>query len=98
MKEMKSTPASNVRQLVSEEEWQTRIDLAACYRLVHHYGMPDLVFTHLTARVPGPEHHFLINRYALLLNEITASHLVKIDGQGPIGVAADQSQINYPRL
>jgi ribulose-5-phosphate 4-epimerase/fuculose-1-phosphate aldolase len=95
MKTMKSEAASNVRELVSEEEWQTRVDLAACYRLVHHYGMTDLVYTHLTARVPGPEHHFLINRYGLLFNEITASNLVKIDGEGQIVGGGDQSLINY---
>ncbi len=95
MKEMKSAATSNLRQLVSEEEWQTRVDLAACYRLVHHYGMTDLVYTHLTARVPGPEHHFLINRYGLLFNEVTASNLVKIDGEGKIVGGGDQSQVNY---
>jgi ribulose-5-phosphate 4-epimerase/fuculose-1-phosphate aldolase len=95
MKTMKDLPVSNVRQLVGEEEWQIRVDLAACYRLVHHYGMTDLVYTHLTARVPGPEHHFLINRYGLLFNEITASNLIKIDGEGRIVGGGDQSQVNY---
>src|SRR5260370_31240841 len=57
--------------------------------------MSDLVYTHLTARVPGPEHHCLINRYGLLFNEITASNLVKIDGEGQIVGGGDQSQINY---
>lgn len=92
---MKPAAASNVRQLVSEEEWRTRIDLAACYRLVHHYRMTDLVYTHLTARVPGPEHHFLINRYGLLFNEITASNLVKIDHDGNVIGDEDASAINY---
>jgi ribulose-5-phosphate 4-epimerase/fuculose-1-phosphate aldolase len=95
MKTMKDLPSSNIRPLVSEEEWQTRVDLAACYRLVAHYGMTDLVYTHLTARVPGPEHHFLINRYGLLFNEITASNLVKIDGEGKIVGGGDQSEVNY---
>ena len=96
MKTMKEAPASNIRQLVSEEEWQTRVDLAACYRLVAQYGMTDLVYTHLTARVPGPEHHFLINRYGLLFNEITASNLVKIDHEGRIVAGADDpSAVNY---
>ena len=54
MKKMNAAAASNLRQLVSEEEWQTRVDLAACYRLVHHHRMTDLIYTHLTARVPGP--------------------------------------------
>jgi ribulose-5-phosphate 4-epimerase/fuculose-1-phosphate aldolase len=95
MKTMKDMAQPNIRQLVSEEEWQTRVDLAACYRLVAHYGMTDLVYTHLTARVPGPDHHFLINRYGLLFNEITASNLVKIDYEGKIVGGGDQSQVNY---
>ncbi len=63
-------------------ETQTRIDLAAAYRAVALYGWDDLVFTHISARVPGPEHHFLINPYGLLFEEITASNLVKIDLDG----------------
>lgn len=61
------------------EERQLRIDLAACYRLVALYGWADLVFTHISARIPGPEHHFLINPYGLLFEEITASSLIKVD-------------------
>lgn len=64
---------------VSPEEWQLRVDLAAAYRLVAMYGWSDLVFTHISARIPGPEHHFLINPYGLMFDEITASSLVKID-------------------
>lgn len=75
---------ANVRQLVGETEWQVRIDLAAAYRLVAHYGWDDLIFTHLSARVPGPEHHFLINPYGMMFEEITASSLVKIDLEGKI--------------
>ncbi len=67
---------------VSPEEWQLRVDLAATYRLVAHYGWDDMIFTHISARVPGPEHHFLINPYGLLFEEITASSLVKIDVDG----------------
>ncbi len=63
-------------------ERQQRIDLAACYRLVALYGWDDLVFTHISARVPGPEHHFLINPYGMLFSEITASSLVKVDLHG----------------
>ena len=70
-----------LKEVVSAEEWRLRVDLAACYRLVALYGWSDLVFTHITARVPGPEHHFLINPYGLMFDEITASSLVKIDGQ-----------------
>lgn len=74
---------SRVRERVSSDEWQQRVDLAACYRLVALYGWDDLIFTHISARVPGPEHHFLINPYGLMFNEITASSLVKVglDGQ-----------------
>jgi ribulose-5-phosphate 4-epimerase/fuculose-1-phosphate aldolase len=69
----------DVRSQVSEAEWQLRVDLAACYRLVALYGWDDLIFTHISARVPGPEHHFLINPYGMTFDEITASSLVKID-------------------
>ena len=72
---------ASVREVVSAEEWQLRQDLAACYRLVALYGWSDLVFTHISARVPGPEHHFLINPYGLMFDEITASSLVLIDLQ-----------------
>jgi ribulose-5-phosphate 4-epimerase/fuculose-1-phosphate aldolase len=67
---------------VSAEEWALRVDLAATYRLVAMYGWDDMIFTHISARVPGPEHHFLINPYGLLFEEITASSLVKIDVDG----------------
>ena len=69
----------SMKELVSVEEWQLRCDLAAAYRLVAHYGWSDLVFTHISARLPGPEHHFLINPYGLMFDEITASSLVKVD-------------------
>lgn len=77
---LKSAPS--VRDRVSLEEWQLRVDLAAAYRLVAMYGWDDLIFTHLSARVPGPEHHFLINPYNLMFEEMTASALVKIDLDG----------------
>ena len=67
---------------MSPAEWQLRVDLAACYRLVADYGWDDLVFTHISARVPGPEHHFLINPYGMMFEEITASSLVKVDLHG----------------
>jgi len=72
----------SVQQLVSAEEWAVRVDLAAAYRLVAHYDWDDLIFTHLSARIPGPDHHFLINPYNLMFDEITASSLVKIDVDG----------------
>jgi ribulose-5-phosphate 4-epimerase/fuculose-1-phosphate aldolase len=67
---------------VSEEEWKIRVDLAAAYRLVAYYGWDDLIFTHLSARIPGPEHHFLLNPYNLMFDEVTASSLVKVDLHG----------------
>jgi ribulose-5-phosphate 4-epimerase/fuculose-1-phosphate aldolase len=74
----------SLKDAVSDAEWQVRVDLAAAYRLVAHYGWDDLIFTHLSARVPGPEHHFLINPYGMMFEEITASSLVKINLQGEI--------------
>ncbi len=76
------TAAKSVREQVSEAEWQVRVDLAACYRLIASFGWDDLVFTHISARVPGPDEHFLINPYGLLFEEITASSLIKVDLAG----------------
>jgi ribulose-5-phosphate 4-epimerase/fuculose-1-phosphate aldolase len=73
---------TSLKDTVSAEEWQLRCDLAACYRLVALYGWTDLVFTHISARIPGPDHHFLINPYGLLFEEITASSLVLVDQEG----------------
>ena len=67
---------------VSDEEWKIRIDLAAAYRLIAYYGWDDLIFTHLSARIPGPEHHFLLNPYNLMFEEVTASSLIKVDTNG----------------
>ena len=78
------TDFHSIRDEVSAGEWQARVELAACYRLVDRYGMADLIYNHITARVPGPEHHLLINLYGLLYKEITASSLVKIDLEGNI--------------
>ncbi|MEG3163003.1 class II aldolase/adducin family protein [Sphingomonas sp. PB2P19] len=75
-------PTPTVRDQVSPEEWAQRVDLAAAYRLVALYGWDDLIFTHISARVPGPEHHFLINPYTHMFEEITASSLIKIDIEG----------------
>ncbi|MFT7723525.1 MAG: class II aldolase/adducin family protein [Roseateles sp.] len=66
----------------SPEEWAVRCDLAALYRLTALYGWDDLIFTHISARVPGPAHHFLINPYGMMFEEITASSLVKVDAAG----------------
>jgi ribulose-5-phosphate 4-epimerase/fuculose-1-phosphate aldolase len=72
----------SVQNQVSSEEWQLRTDLAACYRLIAMYGWDDLVFTHISARIPGPENHFLINPYGMLFEEIAASNLVKVGQNG----------------
>jgi ribulose-5-phosphate 4-epimerase/fuculose-1-phosphate aldolase len=74
--------ARSVQSLVTEAEWEQRVALAACYRLVANYHWDDLIFTHISARVPGPEHHFLINPYGMMFGEITASSLVKVDLHG----------------
>src|SRR5437762_10551058 len=73
---------TTVREQVTGEEWRTRVDLAAAYRLVAHYGWDDLIFTHISSRIPGPEHHFLLNPYGMMFDEVTASSLVKIDLEG----------------
>src|SRR2546428_4021526 len=73
---------SSVREQVSQEEWQARVDLAAAYRLVALYGWDDLIFTHISARVPDADHHFLLNPYGMMFEEVTASSMVKIDLQG----------------
>jgi ribulose-5-phosphate 4-epimerase/fuculose-1-phosphate aldolase len=72
----------DVKSLVTEAEWNLRVDLAACYRLVALYGWDDLIFTHISARVPGDGHQFLINPYGMTFDEVTASSLVKIDLEG----------------
>ncbi len=73
---------------MSESEWELRCDLAACYRLFVKYGWTDLIFTHLSARVPGEPEHYLINPYGLLFDEITASNLIKVNFAGEV-VAGD---------
>jgi len=70
---------ASMKEVVSEQEWELRVQLAACYRLVAMHGWTDLIFTHLSASVPGEEQHFLINPYGLMFDEITASSLVKVD-------------------
>ncbi len=85
-----TTPASLAG--VSAEEWKVRCDLAALYRLVAHHRMTDLIYTHISARLPGPENHFLINQYGVLFHEMRASDLVKIDYDGNIVGDANQSR------
>ena len=75
---------NSLRARVSEAEWQARVDLAACYRLCDLYGMSDLIYTHISARVPGETDHFLINPHGLLFDEVTASSLMKVDLDGTV--------------
>ena len=77
-----ATPS--VRDQVSEEEWQARVDLAACYRLAAMHGWTDLIYTHISARVPGTDDHFLLNPFGFMFEEVTASSLVKLDTEGEI--------------
>jgi ribulose-5-phosphate 4-epimerase/fuculose-1-phosphate aldolase len=84
MQVVKSLDVPSVRQRVSDEEWQARLDLAACYRLVAHYGWTHLINNHISLRVPGTEDQFLINPFGFLYEQITASSLVKIDTEGNI--------------
>jgi ribulose-5-phosphate 4-epimerase/fuculose-1-phosphate aldolase len=76
--------ATSLKGKVSEEEWKARVDLAALYRLVAREGWDDMIYTHISARIPGPEHHFLLNPYGYFFEEITASSLVKIDLDGNV--------------
>lgn len=71
-----------IKHQISAEEWQARVDLAACYRLVAHFRMTDWIYNHISVRVPGSHEHYLINPFGLLYEEITASSLVKVDVNG----------------
>jgi ribulose-5-phosphate 4-epimerase/fuculose-1-phosphate aldolase len=82
LKPLESVEIPSLEGQVSDEEWAIRVDLAAAYRMVAHYGWDDLIFTHLSARIPGPEHHFLLNPYNLMFEEVTASSLIKVDVNG----------------
>ena len=86
---MNKPVSRSLRERVSAEEWELRVNLAACYRLVARYGMTDLIYNHITARVPGPAHHILINAYGMLYEEVTASSLIKVDLEGNIIDKAD---------
>ena len=83
-----------VRDQVSAEEWETRVNLAACYRLMHEYGMTEMIANHISARVPGTHDQFLINPYGMLYEEMTASSMIKIDIDGNILFNATEFEIN----
>src|SRR5690606_30466486 len=85
----------SMRDQCSAEEWQARIDLAACYRLVEMYGMADMVANHISSRVPGEEGAFLINAYGMMYEEITASSLIKVDLDGNILAKPDFGDLDY---
>src|SRR5437879_4878750 len=79
---------------VDPQEWEIRCDLAAAYRLIAHFGMDDLISTHLSARLPGNDHRFLLNPYGMMFDEITASSLVVVDPDGHLIADEEQSKIN----
>ena len=79
---------------MTAEEWRLRCDLAACYQLTDLYGWSDMAGTHISARVPGPEHHFLLNPFGMFFDEITASSLIKVDLNGNLVGEGDASQLN----
>ncbi len=79
---------------VDPQEWEARCDLAAAYRLIAHFGMDDLIFTHLSMRIPGEGHRFLLNPYGYLFDEITASSLVAVDPDGHAIESEEESKIN----
>lgn len=87
------TNKMSVKEAVSEAEWKARVDLAALYRLTALHGWDDMIFTHISMRVPGPEHHFLINPYGWFFEEITASSLVKVDLDGNV-VSESDAMVN----
>src|SRR5690242_21196285 len=82
LKALDSVEVPSLRGKVSDAEWELRVDLACAYRMVADYRWDDLIFTHLSVRIPGPEHHFLLNPYNLMFEEITASSLIKVDIDG----------------
>jgi len=95
---MSSIPQLNIpsmKERCSPQEWKARVDLAACYRLMAHYGMSDMIANHISLRVPGEDGNFLINAYGLLYEEITASSLIKIDHDGNIVSAPDFGELDY---
>ena len=85
----------SLKSQVTPQEWQARVDLAACYRLVAHYGMSDMMANHITLRVPGEPHAFLTNPYGMMYEEMTASCLVKIDHDGEVLYKPDFGELNY---
>src|SRR3546814_7547968 len=92
---MSGLEIASMQSKCSPQEWQARIDLAACYRLVELYGMADMMANHISMRVPGKEEAFLINPYGMLYEEITASSLIKIDLEVNVLSTPDFGELNY---
>jgi len=95
MSKAEPLPLKSMKDQCSADEWKARVDLAACYRLVAHYGMSDMMANHISARVPGEEGTFLINAYGMMYEEITASGLIKIDVDGNIVARPDFGDLAY---
>ena len=87
----------SLKNMISSEEWQARVDLAACYRLIAHYGMSDMIANHITLRVPGEEDAFLINPYGMMYEEMTASCFLKIIDMRPITTPYNAFQIGLDK-
>jgi len=95
MSNMAHLPIPSMKNRVTAAEWKARVDLAACYRLVEHYGMSDMMANHISAAVPGEEGAFLINAYGMMYEEITASSLIKIDIDGNVLLKPDFGELDY---
>ncbi|HEY2630182.1 MAG TPA: class II aldolase/adducin family protein [Usitatibacter sp.] len=95
MSNMAHLPIPSMKNRVTGAEWKARVDLAACYRLVEHYGMSDMMANHISAAVPGEDGAFLINPYGMMYEEITASCLIKIDIEGNILLKPDFGELDY---
>src|SRR5438067_360426 len=91
---MSAAAAAMNRSGIDPAEWQARVELAAAYRMIDHWGWTALIYNHITARVPGRHEHFLINNYGLLYGEITASNLVKVDLAGTIIDGPPGAEVN----
>ena len=92
---VRSIAAGEAPAGMSAAEWQVRCELAACYQLTDLYGMSDMAATHISARVPGPEEHFLLNPFGMLFDEITASSLIKADVEGNVVSGGSSKQMNF---
>jgi ribulose-5-phosphate 4-epimerase/fuculose-1-phosphate aldolase len=95
MSDIEQLRIASVREQCTPAEWKARVDLAACYRLVEHYGMADMMANHISMRVPGEDGSFLINAYGMMYEEITASSLIKVDKDGNVLFKPDFGELNY---